>query len=83
VHIPKELGIFPNSHTKSNQGEIATHNFHQGRCLLARGQTQHSTLQQCTKKSLTTCPFVNTYEADEVSPEEEAGVVARLICMQP
>jgi hypothetical protein len=31
VHIPKELAIFPNSHTKFNQGAIATHNFHLGR----------------------------------------------------
>jgi hypothetical protein len=32
VHIPKELVIFPNSHTKSDQGAIAAHNFHLGRC---------------------------------------------------
>jgi hypothetical protein len=36
--------------------------------------------QEHTKKSLTTDPFSNTYEADEVSPEVEAGVVARLRC---
>jgi hypothetical protein len=28
-------------------------------------------------------PFHNTCEADEVSPEVEAGVVARLRCLQP
>jgi hypothetical protein len=28
-------------------------------------------------------PFGNTCEADEVSPEVEAGVVARLRCLQP
>jgi hypothetical protein len=33
-------------------------------------------LQQSTNKTLTTDPFGNTYEADEVSPEVEAGVVA-------
>jgi hypothetical protein len=32
VNIPKELTIFPNSHTKSDQGEITTHNCHLGRC---------------------------------------------------
>jgi hypothetical protein len=28
VHISKELAIFPNSHTKYDQGVIATHNRH-------------------------------------------------------
>jgi hypothetical protein len=51
--------------------------------MLAQGQTQGSTLQQCTNKALTTGPFGNTCEADEVSPEVEAGVVARLRCLQP
>jgi hypothetical protein len=50
---------------------------------LAQGQTQGSTLQQCTNKTLTTGPFSNTCEADEVSPEVEAGVVAGLKCLQP
>jgi hypothetical protein len=40
-------------------------------------------LQQCTNKTLTTGPFGNTCEADEVSPEVEAGVVAGLQCLQP
>jgi hypothetical protein len=39
--------------------------------------------QERTKKSLTTDPFDNTCEADEVSPKVEAGVVARLRCLQP
>jgi hypothetical protein len=51
--------------------------------LLAQGQTQGSTLQQRTNKALTTDPFGNTYEAYEVSPKVEAGVVARLRCLQP
>jgi hypothetical protein len=51
--------------------------------LLAQGQTQGSTLQQRTNKTLTTSPFGNTCEADEVSPEVEAGVVAGLRCLQP
>jgi hypothetical protein len=37
--------------------------------LLAQGQTQGSMLQQLTNKTLTTSPFGNTCEADEVSPE--------------
>jgi hypothetical protein len=49
--------------------------------MWAQGQTQGSTLQQCTKKTLTTSPFDNTCEADEVSPEVEAGVVAGLRCL--
>jgi hypothetical protein len=32
VHITKELAIFSNSHTKSDQGKISTHNRHLGRC---------------------------------------------------
>jgi hypothetical protein len=43
--------------------------------MLAQEQTQGSTLQQRTNKTLTIGPFGNTYEADEVSPEVEAGVV--------
>jgi hypothetical protein len=39
--------------------------------------------QECTNKALTTDPFNNTYEADEVSPEVEAGVVGGLKCLQP
>jgi len=38
--------------------------------------------QEHTNKALTTSPFGNTCEADEVSPEVEAGVVARLRCLQ-
>ena len=51
--------------------------------LLAQGQTQGSMLQQRTNKTLTTSPFGNTCEVDEVSPEVEAGVVAGLRCLQP
>ena len=40
-------------------------------------------LQQRTNKTLTTDPFGNTYEADEVSPEVEAGRVVGLGCLQP
>jgi hypothetical protein len=39
--------------------------------MLEQGQTQGSTLQQRTKKTLTIGPFGNTCEADEVSPEVE------------
>jgi hypothetical protein len=41
--------------------------------LLAQGQTHGSTIQQRTKKTLTTGPFDNTYKLGEVSPEVEAG----------
>jgi hypothetical protein len=51
--------------------------------LLAQGQTQASMLQHRTNKTLTTGPFENTCEADEVSPEVEAGVIAGLKCLQP
>jgi hypothetical protein len=44
-----------------------------GRCWALQGQTQGSMLQQPTNKTLTTSPFGNTWEADEVSPEVEAG----------
>ena len=40
-------------------------------------------LQQQTKKTLITETFGNTYEADEVSLEVEAGGVAGLKCLQP
>jgi hypothetical protein len=46
--------------------------------MLALGQTQGSMLQQHTNKNLTTSPFGNTCEADEVSPEVDVGVVAGL-----
>jgi hypothetical protein len=39
--------------------------------------------QECTNKALTTGPFGNTCEADEISPEVEVGVVERLRCLQP
>jgi hypothetical protein len=39
--------------------------------------------QEHTNKTLTIGPFGNTYEADEVSPEVEAEVVAGLRCLQP
>jgi hypothetical protein len=51
--------------------------------VLAHGQTQGSTLQQRTKKTLTTDPFRNTCEADEVSSEVEEGGVVGLRCLQP
>jgi hypothetical protein len=50
--------------------------------MLAQGKNQGLTLQENTNKTLTTDPFENTCEADEVSPEVEVGVVARLRCLQ-
>jgi hypothetical protein len=46
------------------------------------GKTQGSTLQQCTNKTLTTIPFSNTCEADEISPEVEEGGVVGLKCLK-
>jgi hypothetical protein len=40
-------------------------------------------LEQHTNKTLTIDPFGNTCEADEVSVEVEAGVVAGIRCLQP
>ena len=51
--------------------------------MLAQRQTQSSTLQQCTNKTLITGPFGNTCEADEVSPKVEEWVVVGLRCLQP
>jgi hypothetical protein len=51
--------------------------------LLAQGQTQVSTLQQHTNKTLTIGPFGNTCQSDEVSPEVEAGVVAGIRLLSP
>jgi hypothetical protein len=39
--------------------------------------------QERTNKTLTTDPFGNTCEADEVSPEVEVGLVAGIQCLQP
>ena len=50
--------------------------------MLAQGQTQGSTLQQHTNKTLNIVHFDNTCEADEVSPEVEVGVVAGLRCLE-
>ena len=71
-----ELSLFFNS--QQSQFQVPT-----TEPFVGTGQTQGSTLQQRTNKTLTTNPFGNTYEADEVSPKVEAGVVARLRCMQP
>ena len=40
-------------------------------------------LQQRTKKTLTTGPFGDTCEVDEISPEVEVGAVGGLIYLQP
>jgi hypothetical protein len=51
--------------------------------VLAQGKTQGSMLQQHTNKTLAIGPFDNICEANEVSPEVEAGVVTGLKCLQP
>jgi hypothetical protein len=40
-------------------------------------------IQQRTQKTLTTDPFGNTCEEDQVSPKVEAGGVPGLRCLQP
>ena len=72
-------------HKVSSSQVPSNHSFRsqQWNHLLAQGKTQGSTLQQHTSKTLTTDPFGNTCEEDEVSPEVEVGVVARLRCLQP
>jgi hypothetical protein len=39
--------------------------------------------QERTNKALTTGPFSNTCEVDEVSPKVEVGVVVGFRCLQP
>jgi hypothetical protein len=48
-----------------------------------RGRLGVQRLQQCTNKTLTTSPFGNTCEENEVSLEVVAGVVTKLRCLQP
>jgi hypothetical protein len=47
------------------------------------GEDPEFNAQEHTNKTPTTGPFDNTCEEDEVSTEVEAGVVARLKCLQP
>jgi hypothetical protein len=70
--LPSDIPKFDGKPGEDPNNHVMT--FH----LLAHRQTQSSMLQQRTNKSLTTGPFGNTYEADEVSHEVEVGVVARL-----
>jgi hypothetical protein len=51
--------------------------------IVGIGEDPGFNAQERTKKSLTIGSFGKTCEADEVSPEVEAGVVARLRCLQP
>jgi hypothetical protein len=51
--------------------------------FVGMGENPGFNAQECTNKDLTTSPFGNTLEVGEVSPEVEAGVVARLRCLQP
>jgi hypothetical protein len=76
TNLRAELFLFLSSQQSQFQVPATNH-------LLAQGQTQGSTLQQRTNKTLTTGPFGNTCEAYEVSPKVEAGVVAGLKCLQP
>jgi hypothetical protein len=51
--------------------------------LVGTGVDPGFNTQECTNKTLTTNPFGNTCEADEVSPKVEARVVVGLRCLQP
>jgi hypothetical protein len=51
--------------------------------FVGTGEDPGFNAQERTNKALTTGPFGNTYEADEFSPEVEAGVIARLRCLEP
>jgi hypothetical protein len=51
--------------------------------IVGTGEDPGFNAQEHTNKTLTTDPFENTCEADEISPEVEAGVVAGLRCLQP
>jgi hypothetical protein len=51
--------------------------------FVGTGENTRFNAQERTNKALTTDPFSNTCEADEVSPEVEVGMVARLRCLQP
>jgi hypothetical protein len=77
TYLRTKLSFFPS--VPSNHSFRSRQRNH----LLAQGQTQGSMLQKRTNKTLTTDPFGKTCEADEVSPEVEEGVVARLQCLQP
>jgi hypothetical protein len=87
TYLRTELSQFQvgSLHKASSSSVPSNHSFRslQRNHLLEQGQTQGSMLQQCTNKTLTTNPFGNTYEADEVSLEVEARVVAGLRCLQP
>jgi hypothetical protein len=50
--------------------------------VFTQGQTQGSTLQQRTNKTLATDPFKNTCKGEEVSPKVEAGGVVEIKCIQ-
>jgi hypothetical protein len=68
------FSLVPNNHSFRSR---------QRKYLLAQGQPQGSMTQQRTNKTLITDPFGNTCEADEVSLEVEACVVAGLKFLQP
>lgn len=70
--LPKFDGLIPPIVVNNPTGD--TKETHRNTSiLLAQGKTQVSTLQQCNNKTLTTDPFGNTCEADEISLEVEAG----------
>jgi hypothetical protein len=51
--------------------------------VVGTGTNPRFNAQENTNKTLTTNPFDNSSEADEVSSEVEAGVVSGLKCLKP
>jgi hypothetical protein len=51
--------------------------------FVGTGENPGFNAQEHTNKALTTSPFGNTCEADEVSLKVEVAVVAQLRCLQP
>jgi len=51
--------------------------------IVGTGENPGFNAQERSNKALSTGPFGNTCEEDEDSPGVEAGMVARLICLQP
>jgi hypothetical protein len=83
IHFSKGLceGCVLGKHPQEKFNKGKSHRGYAPLDLLAQGQTQGSTLQKCTNKTLTTDPFRKSCKAGEVSPEVEAGGVTGLRCL--
>jgi hypothetical protein len=72
-----------NNHTHTQYTSVLCGNPKREKTIVGIGAYPGFNAQEHTNKSLTTDPFGNTCEVDEVSPEVEVGVVARLRCLEP